>query len=226
VAIAADLARDMASLEFETPSHVYNPLDYIWSAHRQYLQLVGDSPGRLLLLGMNPGPWGMAQTGVPFGEISMVRDWMGIQAELTLPLPEQHNKYPIDGFSCARSEPSGRRFWGWFEQRFGTAARCFDRLLVWNYCPLLFIGKNRNLVPGKLTQAEREPLLVACDGALTAPVEALRPAAIIGIGRFAESRARQVVGDTLPVDYLLHPSPANPAANKHWAQRAETTLGP
>ena len=32
---------------------------------------------KLIFVGMNPGPFGMVQCGVPFGEIAAVRDWMG-----------------------------------------------------------------------------------------------------------------------------------------------------
>jgi len=42
---------------------------------------------------MNPGPWGMAQTGVPFGEINAVKDWLGINAEVDKP-QKQHPKRP------------------------------------------------------------------------------------------------------------------------------------
>ena len=40
----------------------------------------------------NPGPYGMAQTGVPFGEIPAVRDWMGISGLVGKPDPE-HPKF-------------------------------------------------------------------------------------------------------------------------------------
>ena len=35
---------------------------------------------RVVFLGMNPGPFGMAQVGVPFGEVAAVRDWLRIDA--------------------------------------------------------------------------------------------------------------------------------------------------
>lgn len=79
--VAAELVQALNGLRFGPPvSHVYNPLIYAAGPHRQYLQLYGARPKEVVLVGMNPGPWGMAQTGVPFGEISAVRDWMGIEA--------------------------------------------------------------------------------------------------------------------------------------------------
>ncbi|HEX7340242.1 MAG TPA: uracil-DNA glycosylase family protein [Rhodanobacteraceae bacterium] len=224
--VAKKLGRTVGRLTFTTPSHVYNPLAYAWTAHRQYLEKAGDAKGRVLLLGMNPGPWGMAQTGVPFGEIHMARDWLGIAAPLRGPLPQTHPRYPIVGFDCTRSEGSGKRFWGWAQQRFGTPEAFFAQLMVWNYCPLLFIADGRNLVPGKLHADELAPLLKACDAALARLLDVLQPRAVVGIGRWAQERAQNACGERIPVGYLLHPSPANPAASKHWDQTADAALAP
>lgn len=226
VRVARRLAGAMEGLEFTTPSHVYNPLQYAWPAHRQYLLKYAAASGRVLLLGMNPGPWGMAQTGVPFGDVGMVRDWLGIHAALRKPLPKQHPRYPITGFACARNEGSGGRFWGWAQARFGAPENFFRHFFVWNYCPLLFIGQDRNMIPGKLRKAEAEPLTAACDQALKSLVRAIQPVAVVGIGRYAETRAREVLGGHLPIGYLHHPSPANPAANRDWPAMAETALAP
>ena len=223
-AIARVLAGSLQVLSFPSASHVYNPLIYMWSAHQEYLERHGNQTGRILLVGMNPGPWGMAQTGVPFGEVAMARDWLGIEKPLGGPLPPQHEKYPIMGFACHRSEGSGERFWGWARDRFGSADQFFNDLFVWNYCPLLFLRNNRNLVPEQLHKAEREPLFGICDAALNAVIHAIRPRVVVGIGRFAHSRAQAMAGDAVATAYLLHPSPANPAANKGWAEVADQTL--
>ncbi|MGH8273224.1 MAG: uracil-DNA glycosylase family protein [Gammaproteobacteria bacterium] len=226
VKIARRLARDAGALEFTTPSHVYNPLQYAWAAQREYLERYGQKPGRVILLGMNPGPWGMAQTGVPFGDVTQVREWFRIEAKLARRLPEQHPKYPIMGMNCHRREGSGTRLWGWARERFGTPERFFARFFVWNYCPLLFIGNNRNMTPNQLRREEAVPLTDACDRALALAAEALQPQAVVGIGHYAETRAREVIGERVPVSYLLHPSPANPMANREWPERAERALKP
>ncbi|HEX6201264.1 MAG TPA: uracil-DNA glycosylase family protein, partial [Thermoanaerobaculia bacterium] len=180
----------------------------------------------------NPGPWGMSQTGVPFGEIAAVREWMGIDGRVERPEPE-HPKRPIEGFACSRSEVSGRRLWGWARERFGAPERFFERFFVWNYCPLVFLEESgRNRTPDKLPRAEAEPLLAACDRALAAAVEHLRPRLVVGIGRFAEDRARRALGagasgvgpGGLRLGCVLHPSPASPAANLGWAEAAEERL--
>ena len=220
------LAREVDALNWHTPSHVYNPLLYAWSAHREYLRRYGETRGRVLLLGMNPGPWGMTQTGVPFGDVVTVREWFHIESRLGGTLPAQHPKYPILGMACHRNEGSGSRLWRWAEQRIGTPDDFFSRFFVWNYCPLLFIAKNRNLTPEHLSRVEAEALAIICDRALRSVVRALEPSAIVGIGRYAERRATELLGADADVRYLPHPSPANPTANKCWPELAEAALKP
>ncbi|MDA1259860.1 MAG: single-stranded DNA-binding protein, partial [Planctomycetota bacterium] len=138
----------------------------------------------------------------------------------------EHPKRPIEGFACARSEVSGRRFWGWARERHATPERFFARYFVWNWCPLVFLAETgRNLTPDKLPRAEREPLAAACDHALRAIVAALRPEFVIGVGAFAEARARAALGADGPrIGSILHPSPASPAANRGWAPQAQRAL--
>ncbi|MEE4270298.1 MAG: uracil-DNA glycosylase family protein [Thermoanaerobaculales bacterium] len=224
--IAAVLRNDVESLRFGAPvSQVYNPLRYAWEPHAEYLSRYGGGRGGVFLLGMNPGPWGMAQTGVPFGEVAAVRDWLGIRAEATRP-EHEHPKRPVLGFGCRRSEVSGRRLWGWAAATFGTPAAFFRSCFVGNYCPLQFLeAGGRNLTPDKLSAAERAPLYDACDAALRRSVAVLQPRLVVGIGAFAEQRARAVLRrGGPPIGRILHPSPASPAANRGWADAATKQL--
>jgi single-strand selective monofunctional uracil DNA glycosylase len=216
----------VADLSFSPPvTHVYNPLDYAWKPHRAYLERFGAAPREVLLVGMNPGPWGMAQTGVPFGEVSLVREWMGIEGVVGHP-SQEHPKRPIQGFACRRSEVSGRRVWSWARDVFGTPERFFARFFVYNYCPLLFLEESgRNRTPDRLGAGDRAPLLEACDRALRLTVEHLQPKWVVGVGGFAAARAKELLDGTGPrVGRVLHPSPASPAANRGWAERATREL--
>ncbi len=223
-----DLSRDLCErvdrLRFAgSVTHVYNPLRYARAAHEQYLRLAA-RPSTALLLGMNPGPWGMAQTGVPFGEVATVRDWLAIDGTIERP-PLEHPKRPVLGYECRRSEVSGARLWGWAQERFVTPAAFFARFFVWNYCPLSFmVESGANLTPDKLPAHERKPLFEVCDRALAALVALAEPTMIIGIGKFAEARARAALPQTTQIGCILHPSPASPAANRGWSLAAQAQL--
>jgi single-strand selective monofunctional uracil DNA glycosylase len=209
-------------LRFGPPvSHVYNPLEYARVPHEAYLERYGNGPKRVVLVGMNPGPFGMAQTGVPFGDTTMVRDWLGISGPVGKP-SDPHPKRPILGFACPRREVSGSRLWGWARDVFGTPECFFSHCFVVNYCPLVFMDPGgRNLTPDKLPANERHALYGACDHALRQVVALLEPATLVGVGNFAAERARQALGeDGLPVLCLTHPSPANPRAHRGWAEEA------
>jgi len=219
--ILADLSRRLVPLRFSEPvTHVYNPLVYAEPAIRQYLERFGDGPRRVLMLGMNPGPWGMAQTGVPFGEVAAVTDWMGLDAAVGKP-PTEHPKRPVLGLACERSEVSGRRLWGLFSEHYPDPADFFAEHLVLNHCPLVFMEESgRNRTPDKLPVDEREPLLAACDQALVELIELYAPEVCVGVGGFAEKRLKSVCGEDVRVGRLLHPSPASPVANRGWAPQA------
>lgn len=224
ISAARQLSTDVEKLRFAPPiSHIYNPLDYAWAPHELYLRRFGKGRKKIIFLGMNPGPFGMVQCGVPFGEINAARDWMGLNAPVGKPQIE-NPKRPIEGFACARSEVSGKRLWALFQQRFGTAEAFFAEHFVANYCPLAFFDAGRNLTPDKLPAAESTPLYAACDVHLRRIVDILQPEWVIGIGRFAETRARSALAASAEphprIGTILHPSPASPAANRGWAAAA------
>jgi single-strand selective monofunctional uracil DNA glycosylase len=223
---ARRLRRQLDSLAFAPPvSHVYNPLAYAWAAHRLYVSRYGGAGKEVLLMGMNPGPFGMAQTGIPFGEVTWVRDWMGIEASVGRP-EDEHPKRPVQGFACARKEVSGARLWAWAAAHYGTAEAFFSRFFVYNYCPLAFMeDSGRNRTPDKLPPAERQALFAACDAALVATVAALGVTHVIGVGAFARRRLELALPNfTGTIGQILHPSPASPLANAGWDAQASRDL--
>lgn len=226
IAAARELAAQVDRLKFKPPvTHVYNPLVYAWSTHEMYLQKFGGGKKRVVFLGMNPGPFGMSQTGIPFGEIAAVRNWLKISAKITSP-ERQHPKRPVLGLDCLNSEVSGRRLWGLFKERFRTPEKFFSDHFVTNYCPLAFMEKSGlNRTPNKLLPSEKNRLQKLCDAHLRRILEILEPEWLIGIGGFAMERGTLVAeGLKIQVGQILHPSPASPAANRGWAQAATKQL--
>ena len=223
--ITDNLSRELGRLGCPAPAtHVYNPLAYAAAPYRQYLQRYAGRP-QALLVGMNPGPWGMAQTGVPFGDVEFVRDWLGIEGAVGKP-PAEHPKRPVAGYACRRKEGSGRRLWGWARARYGAPTQFFEQFFVVNYCPLVFYQEDGvNLTPDKLPAAARRELFALCDQALRQTAEALKPRWVLGVGRFAEQRvAASLAGLEVAVGGVPHPSPASPQANRGWAAQMEAAL--
>ena len=231
--ISSTLAADCDALHFDPPvAAVYNPLVYAASPYNLYLKFAGIAPKKVIFLGMNPGPWGMAQTGVPFGEIAAVRDWLGIEAAVDKPKKE-HPRRPVEGFACTRSEVSGRRLWGLFRERFGTPEKFFRRHFVANYCPLAFMNPSgANITPDKLPVDETRPLFEICDLALARTIKLLKPQWVIGVGGFAKKRIdmirKKFFSGNANLDFstaqILHPSPASPKANTGWDREVIKTL--
>lgn len=221
IALAATLRDRCDAMRFAGLT-VYNPLVYAWPVHQEYLHRFAAGRKKTLFLGMNPGPFGMAQIGVPFGEIAAARDWMRLSGAIGRP-PREHPKRPIQGWACPRSEVSGRRLWGLFAARFGTPEAFFADHLVVNWCPLVFMGETgANITPDKLPAAELAPVQQACDAHLAGVIAATGAQVVVGLGKIASAAAARA-GAPRVVD-VLHPSPASPAANRGWAEAATRSL--
>jgi single-strand selective monofunctional uracil DNA glycosylase len=227
-AMTRELVADLGDLEFPAPvACVYHPLDYAWGVHRQYLERYAGGRKRVLLVGMNPGPFGMVQTGVPFGEVEAVRSWLRLWGDVRRPRHE-HPLRPVEGFQCTRSEVSGRRLWGWAARRFVIPERFFRDHFVHNYCPLAFVADSgANLTPDKLPAAQTARLFALCDRLLQRTVALLRTEVVIGVGAFAEAQARRALATVagLRIGRIPHPSPASPLANSGWEPLVDRALG-
>ncbi|MFW5966839.1 MAG: uracil-DNA glycosylase family protein [Persicimonas sp.] len=229
--ISEQLADAVSAFDCSEPvTHIYHPLEYAKPLHDSYLERYGQkTPREIVMVGMNPGPWGMAQTGVPFGDVDFVADWMGLQAPVGKP-SDEHPKRPIGGLDCERNEVSGSRLWGWARDRYGDAPNFFERYFVHNYCPLLFLEESgRNRTPNRLKAAERRELFEPCDEALRQIVAYFEPKYVVGVGAFATRRTKAALAEldeaSAPIiGRILHPSPASPKANRGWAEQAEAEL--
>ncbi|HZF02164.1 MAG TPA: uracil-DNA glycosylase family protein [Methylomirabilota bacterium] len=234
IAAARELAAQVDRLKFQPPvTHIYNPLDYAWAAHEKYLRKFGDGKKRVVFLGMNPGPFGMVQTGIPFGEIAAAKKLLGLDDKQEIKEPKigrpksEHPKRPVLGFDCPNSEVSGRRLWGLFLGCFDSPEKFFTEHFVVNYCPLAFMmNSGKNLTPDKLRKGECEKLLGFCDAHLRRVLEILEPEWLVGVGNFAEERGKLFSDDfKVKVGRILHPAPANPKANQgDWGKKAAQQL--
>ena len=225
VSAAKRLHRRTSRLDFEAPvACVYAPLGYAWPIAEAYMERYGSGAKEVVFVGMNPGPFGMAQTGVPFGEVGFVRDWMDLRGTVTRPKRE-HAKRPVLGLDCTRSEVSGARLWGAFARRFPDARQFFRRAYVLNYCPLLFLAESgANITPDKLRAGERAALEQACDEHLRDALLTLAPRTAVGVGQYASKKLESLGFPRLQVASIPHPSPASPAANRGWDELAAKAL--
>ena len=208
---------DLLSSELGEPvAYVYNPLDYAWEVHNNYLSDFGSLGAKTILLGMNPGPWGMGQTGVPFGDVTKATEYLGLSGKVGSP-ETLHPKRPVIGLECERSEVSGTRLWGIIEEMFGSAEVAHQHFFVVNHCPLLMFDENgTNLTPDKLRGETAKRLLSLCDEHLKLVVEILGAERVIGVGAYAEKQAKKALSSSdVEINRIPHPSPASPLANRN-----------
>ncbi|XP_076234883.1 single-strand-selective monofunctional uracil-DNA glycosylase [Calliopsis andreniformis] len=221
------LATELETIAFRAPiEYVYSPLSYAFDTHAMYVKKYCSTVKRILFLGMNPGPWGMSQTGVPFGEIAMVRDWLKICGPVGKPAKEQPDR-KVTGFLCTRSEISGKRLWGLFQELCGNPEKFFQHAYIHNYCPIaLMDSKGRNITPAEIKGAELNRLHSACDKALANTIRLLKVEIVIGVGAYAQKRAQLVAQSSkLPVKVLCLPHPSPRAANnQNWSEKATKKL--
>jgi single-strand selective monofunctional uracil DNA glycosylase len=93
---------------------------------------------------------------------------------------------------------------------------------------LLFLEntkQGRNVIPEELPNEVMAPVNKECDKLLRVMVETLGVRTVVGVGGYAETRAREAL-DGLLVKYakVPHPSPANPVANRGWSAAATKAL--
>ncbi|KAK2580204.1 hypothetical protein KPH14_012465 [Odynerus spinipes] len=223
--IEQELCQKLNSINFRSSiEYVYNPIIYAFEVHAMYVKNYCNGYKKILFLGMNPGPWGMSQTGVPFGEISMVRDWLKLSGFVGKP-PREHPDRKVTGFDCTRSEVSGKRLWGLFREMCGTPQNFFKHCYVHNYCPIALMDrKGKNITPAELKGEEQKLLYELCDEALTSIIQLLNVEIVVGIGRFAEKRAQIAVRTAkLSVLWISHPSPRS-VGNQNWDEKTKKRL--
>lgn len=216
-------SQQVDTLKFSCDCYIYNPLDYAWQMHEAYLRRYLAEPVKTVLLGMNPGPFGMAQNGVPFGEVHAVRDFLHLDMPIGKPLSE-HLKRPVLGMQIQRSEVSGKRLWGLLQGYYKTADAMIGQMGVINYCPLVFIDRKstaKNITPDKLPKTEQLALQTICNSYLLDVIDILNPTYLIGVGLYATQKLESVLQNRadFTIGRIIHPSGGNPQANSGWNEK-------
>ena len=207
---ADEIALEM--IEEGSAECIYNPLRYAWEVHVEYLRIAGGLGAKTILMGMNPGPHGMGQMGIPFAATTVVRDILGIRGIEVQQPTDPHPSRPVNGLSHPKEEVSGSRLWG-------------------NHCPLLIFSGPRatNVTPDKIRGKSVTSLIERCDEHLREVVGLLGPDSVVGVGKYAERRARESLASSdVLVTSCWHPSPASPLANRNggedWRQNFSSVL--
>lgn len=226
---AEELARRMEAAG--VADCVYNPLMYAWEIHEEFIRVSGGGGAKTVLLGMNPGPHGMGQMGIPFAATSVVRDLLGISGIAVGKPVLSHPKRPVHGLTHPKEEVSGTRLWGLLQDRYGGASQIFQNVFIVNHCPLMILDGPRgtNVTPNNISGPVVRDLLERCDQHLREAVMALGAEEVIGIGKFAEKRANAALeGMGIGVKTCWHPSPASPLANRNggadWRENVSAVL--
>ena len=210
---------------------IYNPLVYAWQPHLAYLKKAAKGKAKTLLLGMNPGPHGMGQMGIPFAATAMVREVLEIH-DLPVEQPRNlHPKRPVSGLDWPKEEVSGTRLWSLLSEHYGSGEKILSKVFLVNHCPLMLFSGERatNITPDKISGSTNRLLLERCDEHLREIVDILGITTVIGVGKFAEKRAIKALSNTdVEVKTCWHPSPASPLANKNggadWRDNVRSVL--
>lgn len=218
------LSEECDRLKLSYDGYIYNPLSYGWSAHLEYQHKALKEGCHVMFLGMNPGPDGMAQTAVPFGSVSVCRDYLHINAPVGHPLSE-HPRKIVDGFSHKKDEPSGRKIWSLISGHYPEVTDFFSFATVQNFCPLCFLGRERgrNVTPDRLEKGDREQVETVCRSALSDIIRMLGIDTAVAVGTYAEKQLRAVAPE-LKIVRILHPSPITGISPEVWKERSEALL--
>lgn len=197
-------------------AYATNPLEYAWELHASYINQYGGLGAKTLLLGMNPGPFGMAQSGVPFGATAYAKDFLNITGSFVDPAG-RHPKRPVEGLDFERQEVSGDRLWGLLKQLWKTPREIHRHVFLVNHCPLLLLGETgRNITPDKISGEAVKQALERCDEHLRKVVDIMNIERVVGVGKYAEKRADGALADAdVEITTCWHPSPASPLANRN-----------
>ena len=132
---------------------VWNPGSYGAPWHRVFREIYPLRERPILMFGLNPGPYGMGQTGIPFTDVRRLRQCL---PKMALTLRERGREPRVPGlaprslrrFFTREFESSAVRVYRFLELGWGSAEKGWRSVGVANSCPLLFLDpEGRNQTP-------------------------------------------------------------------------------
>jgi single-strand selective monofunctional uracil DNA glycosylase len=213
----APLARSIARA---TGWLVLDPSRYGERWHAPFRRLYPPRARPLLVFGLNPGPYGMAQTGIPFTDLKRLAQGL---PRLAAELARSGERLSLPGLAPSSLQPfltrtfesSSVRVHRFLRLAHGSAERAFREVVFVNPCPLLFIDRalGENRTPADLPRALRAGVDEARVEVVSVAVARLRARGAIVLGRDAAAalsvplRAR--LGERAVVEWE-HPARAVP----------------
>lgn len=124
---------------------------------------------------------------------------------------------------------SGARFWELFRRLCPTPESFFNNCAIHNLCPLAFMTETgKNVAPSDMPVKILRQLDSLCDTTFLEVVSLFKVEHVITVGKYAYTCAQKAMTAAnvthVALHCMMHPSPANPSANKGWADIAEGQL--
>ncbi|XP_073819638.1 uncharacterized protein isoform X2 [Musca autumnalis] len=172
---------------------IYNPLDYdAAKIHKDYLKRYLKGPKRVLFVTMNPASHGELQTGIPFGHMPTIREYMKLKSTIIdSPVP-----HPSEDEEQER-ENNSIYFWQMIREIFYSQnfflSKFFQQRFVHSFCPLAFIDGEKQFVtlenlPDK---TYRKEVTKACVHILEKQLKLLQPDMVIVMGGYVHGNMQR-----------------------------------
>jgi single-strand selective monofunctional uracil DNA glycosylase len=211
---------------------IWNPGLYAASWHALFRKEYPASAGCILVFGLNPGPYGMAQTGIPFTDLKRLREHLprlakGLERRGCSLAGVGLAPRSLRPYLSRTFESSAVRVYRFLSRGWGSAEDGWRSVVVANPCSLLFMdaaGENRtpaDLVgavsrrTGSLVAARR--LRERCNAlrrlAAREAVRVLSPRGVVLLGKDAQRAMQTGIAPLLGPDSILgweHPARAVP----------------
>ena len=185
---------------------VWNPQLYGLPLYRRFAtEHLPTSRGAIVALGLNPGKYGMSQTGIPFTDVTRAAR-VGIAIEPPGLAPASLRPF----LKSYRVERSSASVYNLLDALWGGPAEGWRRLWAVAPCGLLFLEPDgTNVTPADARLARRDDVRELRLRVIRESVEAARPRGVLLLGQDVARVAADALGDveTLVVDHPVARGP-------------------